>query len=73
MRRSILAASTHAPEEEIILESFKQLRTAQPVRLMLAPRHPERFNEVAALDSEVGLELGQKNESTDSRKTQTPQ
>jgi 3-deoxy-D-manno-octulosonic-acid transferase len=43
----ILAASTHAPEEEIILESFKQLE--QPVRLMLAPRHPERFNEVASL------------------------
>jgi 3-deoxy-D-manno-octulosonic-acid transferase len=43
----ILAASTHAPEEEIILESFKQLN--QPVRLMLAPRHPERFNEVASL------------------------
>jgi 3-deoxy-D-manno-octulosonic-acid transferase len=43
----ILAASTHAPEEEITLESFKQLN--QPVRLMLAPRHPERFNEVASL------------------------
>jgi 3-deoxy-D-manno-octulosonic-acid transferase len=45
----ILAASTHAPEEEIIIESFKQLRTKQPVRLMLAPRHPERFNEVASI------------------------
>lgn len=45
----ILAASTHAPEEEIILESFKQLRTKQPARLMIAPRHPERFNEVASL------------------------
>lgn len=45
----ILAASTHAPEEEIILESFKQLRTKKPARLMIAPRHPERFNEVASL------------------------
>ena len=51
----ILAASTHAPEEEIILESLKQLRTNQPVRLMLAPRHPERFNEVAALIKSSGL------------------
>ena len=51
----VLAASTHAPEEEIILESFKQLRTKQPARLMIAPRHPERFNEVASLVQDSGL------------------
>ncbi|HEU4508069.1 MAG TPA: 3-deoxy-D-manno-octulosonic acid transferase [Pyrinomonadaceae bacterium] len=51
----ILAASTHAPEEQIILESFKQLKATQPVRLMLAPRHPERFNEVASLVQKSGL------------------
>jgi 3-deoxy-D-manno-octulosonic-acid transferase len=51
----VLAASTHAPEEEIILESLKQLRTKQPVRLMIAPRHPERFNEVASLIQNSGL------------------
>ena len=51
----ILAASTHAPEEQIIVESYKQLRTKQPVRLMLAPRHPERFNEVASLLQNSGL------------------
>lgn len=49
----ILAASTHAPEEKIILDSFKQLR--QPVRLMLAPRHPERFQEVASLLQGLGI------------------
>lgn len=48
----ILAASTHAPEEEVTLESIKQL---QPARLMIAPRHPERFNEVAALIQKSGL------------------
>src|SRR5256885_6687847 len=31
----ILAASTHAPEEEIIIESFKQLTAKQPARLLL--------------------------------------
>ena len=51
----VLAASTHALEEEIILESFKQLRTQQPARLMIAPRHPERFNEVASLIQNSGL------------------
>jgi 3-deoxy-D-manno-octulosonic-acid transferase len=48
----ILAASTHAPEEEVTLESIKQL---QPARLMIAPRHPERFNEVASMIQKSGL------------------
>ena len=51
----ILAASTHAPEEQIMLESIQKLREKQPVRLMLAPRHPERFNEVASLLQKSGL------------------
>ena len=51
----ILAASTHAPEEKIIIESFKQVRASRPVRLMLAPRHPERFAEVASLIQSTGL------------------
>jgi 3-deoxy-D-manno-octulosonic-acid transferase len=51
----VLAASTHAPEEKIVLESVKRLRASGPVRLMLAPRHPERFNEVAELVQGSGL------------------
>lgn len=56
----VLAASTHAPEEEMILESIKQLRTKQPVRLMIAPRRPERFNEIAALIQKSGLSWARK-------------
>ncbi len=51
----VLAASTHAPEEKIVLESFKRLRKEREVRLMIAPRHPERFNEVAELIETSGL------------------
>lgn len=52
----VLAASTHAPEEQIVLESFARLRKSQPAaRLMLAPRKPERFNEVAELIQASGL------------------
>ncbi|MDT7605065.1 MAG: 3-deoxy-D-manno-octulosonic-acid transferase [Acidobacteriota bacterium] len=54
-RPLVIAASTHAPEERIVLEAFKQLllasapsRPARP-RLLIAPRHPERFAEVASL------------------------
>jgi 3-deoxy-D-manno-octulosonic-acid transferase len=47
----ILAASTHAPEESIMLEALRHLRTHAPEkpRLLLAPRHPERFADVASL------------------------
>ena len=51
----VLAASTHAPEEKIVLDSFTRLRESQQARLMIAPRHPERFNEVAALIENSGL------------------
>lgn len=54
----IIAASTHATEERIALEAFRLLRATaegQAARLLLAPRHPERFEEVAALLSSSGL------------------
>ena len=53
----ILAASTHEPEEKIILDALKQTRakSAASLRLMIAPRHPERFAEVAALIEASGL------------------
>ena len=66
----ILAASTHAPEEEIILESLKQLRTKQPVRLMIAPRHPERFNEVASLIQNSGLSWTRRTNPPDANDTE---
>lgn len=47
----ILAASTHSPEENIILDALRSSRTnfSPKLRLIVAPRHPERFAEVAAL------------------------
>ena len=53
----ILAASTHAPEERVVLEAFQRLRTrsSKTIRLLLAPRHPERFEDVASLLNSSGL------------------
>ena len=65
----ILAASTHAPEEEIILESLKRLRKNQSVRLMIAPRHPERFNEVASLIQNSGLDWAKRTNSPEANDT----
>jgi 3-deoxy-D-manno-octulosonic-acid transferase len=48
----VVAGSTSPGEEEIIIEAFKRLRTEaglQLTRLLIAPRHPERFGEVANL------------------------
>lgn len=56
-RPLILAASTHAPEERIILDAFKLLTASSEIRprLLIAPRHPERFSQVAALIEASGL------------------
>jgi 3-deoxy-D-manno-octulosonic-acid transferase len=53
----ILAASTHAPEEVVILNAFHQVITRQESkpRLIIAPRHPERFAGVADLLHASGL------------------
>ncbi len=43
----IVAASTHKGEEELILRAFKAHFMDSPFhRLIIAPRHPERFGEV---------------------------
>lgn len=43
------AASTHHGEEEIIIDAFLRLLAEGPYKLILAPRHPERAAEVAAI------------------------
>jgi len=56
-RPLIVAASTHAPEERITIEALKQMNSDQSsrARLLIAPRHPERFGEVASLLADSGL------------------
>lgn len=57
-RPVIIFASTHAGEDEIALSVFSALRDQQPNALMLlAPRHPERFEEVHALCLAGGLQV----------------
>jgi len=54
----IVAASTHWPEERVVIEAFKRLshsETGKRARLLIAPRHPERFTEVAELIAASGL------------------
>jgi len=49
-RPTFIAASTHKDEEEKVLLAFAKIKKAIPqCLLVLVPRHPERFNEVAEL------------------------
>jgi len=45
----IVAASTHSPEERIVLDAYRKLLSQgkRRPRLLIAPRHPERFDAVA--------------------------
>jgi 3-deoxy-D-manno-octulosonic-acid transferase len=52
----LLAGSTQAPEEQYALSTFQRLASSRPhLRLILVPRHPERFHEVAALLDRSGV------------------
>lgn len=51
-----LAGSTQDPEERLALEAFRRLAPEFPqLRLILVPRHPDRFAEVATLLAASGL------------------
>ena len=51
-----LAGSTQAPEESLAIDIFRRVAQDHPrLRLILVPRHPERFEEVARLLDKSGL------------------
>lgn len=52
----ITAGSTHPGEELILLRSFLKLKEKKPnCRLIIAPRHPSRWEEIANLCSRLSL------------------
>ena len=52
----LLAGSTQEPEEAIALAVYRELKSEFPrLRLVLVPRHPQRFDEVAELLKQSGL------------------
>ena len=51
-----VAGSTHTGEEELVLDAQRRVRAALPgALLLLAPRHPPRFDAVAALLQRQGV------------------
>jgi 3-deoxy-D-manno-octulosonic-acid transferase len=63
--RVFIAGSTQSPEEELALDAYLKLRETHPeLRLLLVPRHKERFEEVAALVEARGLSLLRRSRGT---------
>ncbi|MBP0593860.1 lipid IV(A) 3-deoxy-D-manno-octulosonic acid transferase [Paraburkholderia sp. LEh10] len=56
-----VAASTREGEEELVLQAFAALGIDDAL-LILVPRHPQRFNEVAALIEKKGLRCVRRSE-----------
>jgi 3-deoxy-D-manno-octulosonic-acid transferase len=45
-----VAGSTHAGEEQVVLDAYDRMRAADPnIRLVLVPRHPDRVRDVDGL------------------------
>ena len=61
----IVAASTHSPEERLVLAAFEKVRasTRPKARLLIAARHPERFDEVERLARATALTVSRSSTS----------
>lgn len=60
-RRIVLAASTREGEEALMVDAFAKHAPANAL-LVLVPRHPQRFEEVAELVRSCGLSLQRRSE-----------
>lgn len=61
----ITAGSTHRGEEAALLDVFRRLRKKFPdLVLILAPRHPERFDEVEVIVNRAGYECKRRTKLT---------
>jgi len=64
-QRVWVVGSTQEGEEKMAIDAFETLRTRHPqLRLVLVPRHKERFEKVAGLITESGLRLRRRSDET---------
>jgi 3-deoxy-D-manno-octulosonic-acid transferase len=63
----IVAGSTHPGEEQILLDVLRRIRQIPGLdnaRLLIAPRHPERFEEVAGIVLQNGFTIRKRTDSS---------
>jgi 3-deoxy-D-manno-octulosonic-acid transferase len=58
----VMAASTREGEEPGLLAAWQAAARAVDARLLIVPRHPQRFDEVAALVQAAGLSLSRRSQ-----------
>ncbi len=59
----LIAASTHSPEEEIILDIYKDIsKTIGNLQLLIAPRHPQRAGTVEKIIVNKGFQVAKMSE-----------
>lgn len=64
-RPLIVAGCTMENEEQKVLRAFRRVQHRYPQsRLLIAPRHPERFDEVEALVRHAGFRCGRRTRAT---------
>ncbi len=62
--RLIIAGSTHKGEDEIVFDAFKTLKEQfSDIKLLIAPRHPQRVPNVLDLAKATGLAVGTRSNS----------
>ena len=62
-RPVLLCASTREGEEALILDAYKRMaQKPEGMLLAIVPRHPQRFDEVAALVASKGLSLARRSQ-----------
>lgn len=61
-KRIVVVGSTHQGEEEIILRELRELINNDRVFLILAPRHPQRSDEVVGLLKRLGVSFIKRSE-----------
>ena len=66
--RYVVVGSTQDPEETMALQAFLKLRAEhERLKLVLVPRHPERFDDVAKMLDESGVRWLRRSSVTDGR------
>jgi 3-deoxy-D-manno-octulosonic-acid transferase len=69
-RPILLAASTHDPEEKIILNTYKSLKQQHSdLALLIVPRHPHRFDDVHQIMKATGFKVARVSESINAEGT----
>lgn len=63
-KKLMIAGSTHKGEDEIVINIYKKLKENNSnFKMMLVPRHPERYSEVINLLKKENLKFGKRSEN----------